>query len=165
MRSSYEGWTVEEVYDEVGKDVLDLVYDPQAADELPRNSGGEVVSLIDNEGLELEYDELWGKTVDDQGEHLIDTRSFQRSGWKSRSSQEARRQKNITTWLRHRNSRQLRKLSFKIPGRSGLRISRQPDSRTAPGLNILQHVQRRPSSRNTCWNSERKFRKEERTNS
>lgn len=66
MRSSYEGWTVREVHDEIGKDVLDLVYEP-TGEELPRNADGEVVSLVDNEGLEVEYDETWGKQMKASG--------------------------------------------------------------------------------------------------
>jgi len=67
MRSSYEGWTVREAYDELGADIVDLVYDP-VKEELPENSDGEKVSLIDNEGLEIRYDENWGKQIRSQSE-------------------------------------------------------------------------------------------------
>lgn len=67
MRSSYEGWTVREAYDELGTDVLDLLYD-SGADDFPETSDGELASLIDNEGIDVEYDEMWGKQIYTQGE-------------------------------------------------------------------------------------------------
>lgn len=67
MRSSYEGWTVREAYEELGTDVLDLLYDPRA-DEFPETSDGELASLIDNEGIEVDYDDTWGKQIYKQGE-------------------------------------------------------------------------------------------------
>lgn len=66
MRESYEGWKVREVYDELGADVLDVVYD-SVAEDLPRNSDEEVVSLIDNEGLDVDYNTTWGKQMKTQG--------------------------------------------------------------------------------------------------
>lgn len=75
MRSSYDGWTVREAYDELGSDVLDVVYDSRGED-LPRNSDEEVVSLIDNEGLEVDYDRTWGKQMEAKGNSSSALKAF-----------------------------------------------------------------------------------------
>jgi hypothetical protein len=63
MSVRYEGWEVEEVYEEVGDSIVDMFYDGQA-DDLPQNYEGEIVSLLDNDGLDVGFDTVYnGKEI------------------------------------------------------------------------------------------------------
>lgn len=45
---------------------MDLVYDERSED-LPEKPDGEIVSLIDNDGIEVKYDQASGKQIEAQG--------------------------------------------------------------------------------------------------